>query len=90
MDPEVPIFTNDHYGNSFSKLVIGCGLIWLGFVAYNQTVNPSNEKQYNNGARHHLKAGSKINKMIQMKNNQIKLPPKIHIFNRNKRFNRYF
>lgn len=86
----VPIYTNDTYGNGFSKIAIGIGLIWIGTLIFKNTVAPSSSKQYHQHKRYVLKSKNKINKQIEAKNRAVKLPPKVDIFTRNKRFNRYF
>lgn len=90
MDAEVPVYTNDNYGNSFSKVVIGIACLWIGSIVLKNAVNPSSSKQYHQDKRYMLKSHNKINKQIEAKNRSIKLPPKVDIFKRNKRFNRYF
>ena len=87
---DVPIYTNDHYGNSFSKIALTCGIIWVATVALKNAVNPSHSKQYHQDKRYTMKSKSKVNKQIEAKNRNVKLPAKVDIFSRNKRFNRYF
>ena len=88
-DQEV-IFTNNHFGNSFSRVAIIVGVVWLGSVIIKQTMSPSTSKQYHQDKRYTMKSQNKVNKQIEAKNRSVKLPPKVDIFSRNKRFNRYF
>ena len=90
MDSEVPVFTNDNYGNSFSKIAIAVAVVWVGSIVLKNAINPSPSKQYHQEKRFTIKSGRKINKEIMKKNHSIPIAPKIDLFSRNKRFNRYF
>ena len=90
MDSQVPVITNDNYGNSFSKIAIALAVVWVGSIALKNTIYPSKSKQYHQNKRFTVKSDNKINKQITKKNHSIPIAPKIDIFNRNKRFNRYF
>ena len=87
---EVPVYTNNNYGNGFSKAVFVIGALWVGSLIAKNMINPSHEKQYHNDKRFMMKSANKINQQIKAKNMSTKLPTKVNIFNRNKRFNRNF
>lgn len=90
MDSDVPMYTNDNYGNSFSKIAIAVAVVWIGSIVLKNAINPSQSKQYHQNKRFVVKSANKINKQLRMKNESIKVAPKIDLFSRNKRFNRYF
>ena len=87
---DVPIYVENPYGNSFSKIAIVCAGIWVGAIILKNAINPSTSKQYHQDKRYTVKSKNKINTQIEAKNRAMPLHPKINIFNRNKRFNRYF
>lgn len=85
-----PVYTNDYYGNSFSKIALCIGAVWVGSVLIKNMLNPSVSQQYHQDKRYTVKSENPINKQIFKKNIATKVPPKVDIFTRNKRFNRYF
>ena len=90
MDNDIPIYTNDNFGNTFSKVAIVFGAVWIGSIMFKNVVSPSTTQKYHKEKNHHMRNKNKINKQIESKNRNIKLPPNIDLFTRNKRFNRYF
>ena len=45
MDADVPMYTNDNYGNSFSKIAIAVAVVWIGSIVLKNAINPSQSKQ---------------------------------------------
>ena len=90
MDSDVQMYTNDNFGNSFSKIAIAVAVVWVGSIVLKNAISPSQSKQYHQNKRYVVKSGKQINKQLRMKNESIKIAPKVDIFSRNKRFNRYF